>query len=150
MAILDPEVSNRLYQKWREGYLKKARRDYERAMSQNIEHMTPEEAERILDSDIAEGEMGKSVKNVIPKKISDKVGEVQGVIGAGRSVAVILTDGEIQVPIQADKFALLKKEFPNAEWRISGYDEAVVLVEGKKPKAIVMPIKVDIPFALKR
>ncbi|MBA7491705.1 hypothetical protein ES702_02253 [subsurface metagenome] len=151
LLVLDETVSKKVLTDIIEKY-KKAR--VKEVQSPEISY---KEAQKIVDKEI-EGYKKEYVKQfpdvekILPEGAIEKSTPlwIQGhqVTELGPPVT-ILTDGKIQVALDTNKLAFLNKYFPNAEIKATGENQAVLFMEGKTLKAMVMPIRMEeYPFKI--
>jgi hypothetical protein len=149
MAIVDKPTAGKLFAKWKEAYVKKqAKKDMKFRPDLSLADAIKMEEESVANF-IKEG-VPVSVEAVIPKKRATKVAKLQGfVLSGGKNdyASAILSDGKTQLVINSDKYAFLKKNFPNSEFKFTGADSVVEVIEDGKLKALIMPMKLpSLPF----
>lgn len=77
-------------------------------------------------------------KKVVPEARSKAT--IQGYIKGEGIIETVITNGEFQQLVNADKLAFVMKEFPNADLYFTEKGKALVLEEKGKLKALVMPL----------
>lgn len=151
LLVLDKDVSKAVLTDIIEKY-KKAR-----VKEVQTTEMSYKEAQKIVDKEV-ESHKKELVKQfpdtekILPKDAIEKSTPlwIQGhqVTDYGPPIT-ILTDGKIQVALDTNKLAFLNKHFPDAEIKATGENQAVLFMEGKDLKAMVMPIRVEeFPFKI--
>ena len=82
------------------------------------------------------------IEKVIPKETQKA--EIQGYVIQGFEPVAIINNGNYQVPVDANKLAVILGAFPDADIYTSGQKSSIVFKEGKELKALLMPLA-DLP-----
>ncbi len=151
VLIKDKNIANKILEQQIKIEVSKERRKLEKIKAD------PKDIEKILNkveqdmrNDAKETKETPNTKPLYPNKINPEVAKIQGYQKSGKDIIVYLSDGKKQAAINADKMSFIKKQLPEAEFRIGeDSNKPIQITVNGELKGLVMPIKVEgFPFKI--